>query len=87
LYHTNLLLEVLWCRKISIAASTGASGRRNCWEWSVYFSGGVGGDVGGDVGGGGDALLSLPLVLLQVLLGVRKEKQQGVHIYGVRCYR
>jgi hypothetical protein len=56
--------------KINIAASTGVSGRRNCREWSVCFSCGA----GGDAGGGGDALLSLPLVLLLVILGVRKEK-------------
>ena len=51
LYHTNLLLEVLHRRKIHIAASTVASGRTNCREWSGYFICGVGGDAGGGVDG------------------------------------
>ena len=34
-----------------IVASTGASGRTNCREWSGYFSCGVGGDVGGGANG------------------------------------
>ncbi len=43
-------------RKIHIAASTGASGRTNCREWSGYFSCGVGGDACG--GDGGDACVA-----------------------------
>jgi hypothetical protein len=58
-----------YCRKIHIAASTGARGRRNCREWSVYFSCGA----GGNTDGGGEDLLSLPLVLLLVIFGFRKE--------------
>jgi hypothetical protein len=49
MYHTNLLLEVLYRRKIHIADSTGASGRTNCREWSGYFICGVGGDIVGGV--------------------------------------
>jgi hypothetical protein len=69
LYCTIRTFFSKYCRKIHIAAYTGASGRRNCREWSVYFSCGA----GGDAGGGGDALLSLPLVLLLVIFGFRKE--------------
>ncbi len=36
-----------------IAASTGASGRTSCREWSGYFGRGDGGDVGGGVDGDG----------------------------------
>ena len=34
-----------------IAASTGASGRTNCREWTGYFGCGACGDVGGGVDG------------------------------------
>ena len=37
--------------QFSLAASTGASGRKNCREWSGYFICGAGGDVGGGVDG------------------------------------
>ena len=34
-----------------MVASTGASGRTNCQEWSGYLGCGAGGDVGGGVDG------------------------------------
>ncbi len=50
-YHTNLLLEVMYRRKIHIVASTGALGRTNCRKLSGYFSCGAGGDAGGGADG------------------------------------
>ena len=69
----------------AIAASTGASRRKYCREWSESLGGGVGSSYYG-ASGGGVLPLPLPLVVELVILGLR-EKTQVAHKFSLCCCR
>ena len=56
----------------AITASTRASRKKYCREWSEYLGGGA----GSCYGGGGGGVLPLPLVVELVIFGLRGKKRQ-----------